>query len=87
MDNQLPVPLWVAEGEGGDRGLLPPSWPALLTLAISSCSSSSVCSDSGKGMKPSLPAQGHPFPIPSARQRRTGPYLSSPLCVWEPSQE
>lgn len=46
----------------GDSSLL---CPALLTLAISSCSSSSVCSDSGRGMKPSAPAQaGAPLPNP-----------------------
>lgn len=73
MDNQLPVPLWVAEGGGGDRGLLPPSWPALLTLAISSCSSSSVCSDSGKGMKPSLPARGTPSQSPQPGREGQGP--------------
>lgn len=58
-------------GATGTAGSCTPH-PAPLTLAISSCSSSSVCSDSRRGREPSptVPGSRDPFLLPSAGQRR-----------------
>lgn len=61
--------------------------PAPLTLAISSCSSSSVCSDSGWGgeLSPTTPSSGDLFLLPSGEQRRGEARLAGSQEGWGPT--
>lgn len=98
MDNQLPVPLWVANGEGsshmspgGSSFLCPtPASPAHLGDLLLQLLLRLLCLWKGNEAITPCPGRGTPSQPPQPGREgekpgRTGPYLSNPLCAWGPS--
>lgn len=102
MDNQLSVPLWVANGEGrgGEQPRVPqgpqppvpiPASPAHLGDLLLQLLLRLLRLWKGNEAISTCPGRGTPSHSPQAGREgekadRTGPYLSSPLCAWGPSQ-
>lgn len=100
MDIQLPVPLWVANREGREQPCVPwgaqppvpiPASPAhlgdlllqLLLCLLRFCrGNEAITTCPGRATPSQCPQAGREGEKPG----RTGPYLSSPLCAWGPSQ-